>query len=227
MYPLPNPSPCLELSFLILPPAVSATCVWAIALTSGREAAIRAAMILALWMASTAALALTGVLGHWQPPRMLGIFASILLFLVWATRQPWTERLGNLPVAWLIGFQSFRIIVEWLLHLAVEEGFANPAMTWTGTNYDIVAGVSALLLAPFAHRLSPRTLQTWNVSMAAVLLITVVSANLSAPTPFRQIGGDPPNTFISLFPFVWLPAVLVTSAWLGHLVLFRRLRRDF
>ena len=143
----------------------------------------------------------------------------------WCSRQPWTQRLGDLPVAWLIGFQSFRIVVEWLLHVAVAEGIANPTMTWTGTNYDIVPGVSALLLAPLADRLRPRTLQVWNLSMAAVLVVTVVSAGLSAPTPFRQIGGDPPNTFISLFPFVWLPAVLVTLAWLGHLVLFRRLRR--
>ena len=86
--------------------------------------------------------------------------------------------------------------------------------------------VSFLLLAPFVGRLNPRTLQVWSVSMAAALIVTVVSANLAMPTPFRQIGGDPPNVFLTLFPFVWLPSVLVTSAWLGHLVLFRRLRRD-
>jgi hypothetical protein len=96
--------------------------------------------------------------------------------------------------------------VETLLHAAVEEGVANPTMTWSGTNFDIVPGISALLLFPFANRLKPRTLQWWNLAMAVVLVFTVVTAMLATPTPIRQIGGDPANVFVSRFPFVWLPA---------------------
>jgi hypothetical protein len=66
----------------------------------------------------------------------------------------------------------------------------------------------------------------WNVIMAGVLVVTVVTAMLAAPTPLRLILGDPANVFIARFPFVWIPLVLVTSAWLGHVVLFRRLRRS-
>jgi hypothetical protein len=127
---------------------------------------------------------------------------------------------------WLVGFQSFRIVVEVMLHQAVQEGVAHPTMTWTGTNFDILPGISALLLCPFAGRVKPRNLQIWNVAMAVVLIFTVVTAILSGPTPFRLIGGDPPNVFVARWPFVWLPGVLVTSAWLGHVVLFRRLRRN-
>jgi hypothetical protein len=99
-------------------------------------------------------------------------------------------------------------------------------MTWTGTNFDILPGISALLLCPFAGRLDARTLQAWNLSMAAILVLTVATAMLATPSPFRQIGGAPANVWVACFPFVWLPSVLVTSAWLGHVVLFRRLRRD-
>jgi hypothetical protein len=98
-------------------------------------------------------------------------------------------------------------------------------MTWSGTNLDIIPGVTALLLAPFASRLSPRILQGWNLLMAGVLVVTVVTGILAAPSPFRQIMGEPPNGFVVGFPFIWLPSVLVFSAWLGHIVLFRRLRR--
>ena len=98
-------------------------------------------------------------------------------------------------------------------------------MTWTGTNFDILPGISALLLCPFAGRMNARTLQAWNISMASILVLTVATAMLAAPTPFRQIGGNPANVFVARFPFVWLPSVLVTSAWLGHVVLFRKLRR--
>ncbi len=100
-----------------------------------------------------------------------------------------------------------------------------PTQDWTGTNFDIIPGITALALIPWASRLRTRTLQAWNLGMAGVLVVTVVTAVLAAPTPFRQIAGDPPNVFIASFPFIWLPTVLVASAWLGHIVLFRRLRR--
>ena len=66
-------------------------------------------------------------------------------------------------------------------------------------------------------------LQVWNVSMALVLIVTVVTAVLAAPTPFRQIMGEPTNTWVTHFPFIWLPAILVFCAWLGNIVLFWKL----
>ena len=81
------------------------------------------------------------------------------------------------------------------------------------------------MLAPFAHRIPSGWLQGWNLASALVLVVTVGSAMLAMPTPFQQIHGEPPNVWIATFPFVWLPAVLVLCAWLGHLVLFRRLLR--
>ena len=75
------------------------------------------------------------------------------------------------------------------------------------------------------RRLDRRVLQGWNLLMAGVLVVTMVTGGLAAPSPFRQIMGDPPNAFVAGFPYVWIPTVLVCSAWLGHIVLFRRLRR--
>ncbi len=226
MHTIADPSFILEWSFALLPLLVGGTVVWAIRRTSGRSAGIWAGATLTLWLVLTGGLAGSGFLDQWNPPRMLFLFGSILIFLFWSARQPWTQRLGDLSLKWLVGFQAFRIGVEVLLHQAVQEGVAHPTMTWTGTNFDILPGISALLLCPFADRLRPRSLQIWNVAMAVVLIFTVVTAVLAAPTPFRQIGGNPPNVFVASFPFVWLPAVLVTSAWLGHIVLFRRLRRS-
>jgi len=226
MHSFPDPPVILEWGFALLPLLVGGTVVWAIRRTSGRSAGIWAGATLTLWLVLTSGLASSGFLDQWNPPRMFLLFGSILIFLFWSAGQPWTQRLGDLSLKWLVGFQAFRIGVELLLHEAVQEGVAHPTMTWTGTNFDILPGISALLLCPFADRLKPRSLQVWNVAMAVVLIFTVVTAMLAAPTLFRQIGGDPPNVFVARLPFVWLPGVLVTSAWLGHIVLFRRLRRS-
>jgi hypothetical protein len=203
---------------------VGAAVVWAIGRTSGDRARRAAGTVLGLWLASTAALGASGVLDAWAPPRMFLVFALVLGFLAWAARQPFTLGLGDLPLEMLVGFQAFRIAVEGLLHAAVVEGVAHPTLTWTGTNFDIIPGLTALALAPWASRIHARALQAWNLAMAGVLVFTVVTAMLAAPTPFRQIAGDPPNVFIASFPFIWLPTVLVASAWFGHIVLYRRLR---
>jgi hypothetical protein len=50
------------------------------------------------------------------------------------------------------------------------------------------------------------------------------SAILSAPTPFRVLASDPPNTFMAYFPYVLLPAFLVPCALLMHLLSIRQLR---
>jgi len=222
---LPTPSPLLFWGFVALPLLVSAALAGAIGRTSGAAAGRRAATALGLWLLVTGGLGASGLLDAWAPPRALLLFAAVLAFLAWAARRPWTERLGDLPLQVLVGFQAFRIAVEGLLHVAVGEGVAHPTLTWTGTNLDIIPGVTALALIPWAERLSRGALQAWNLAMAGILGVTVVTAVLAAPTPFRQIAGEPPNVFIASFPFVWLPAILVAAAWLGHIVLFRRLRR--
>lgn len=222
---LPHASLLLFWGFITLPILVAGCVIAAIHHTQGATTSRVALCIAVIWMGFTGFLGASGLLDAWAPPRMLFLLVPMIAFLIWGARQTWTERLGDLPLALLVGFQSFRIVVELLLHTAVVEGVAHPTMTWSGTNMDIIPGVTALLLAPFASRLNRRFLQGWNLLMGAVLVVTVVTGILAAPSPFRQIMGDPPNGFVAGFPFVWLPTILVFSAWLGHIVLFRRLRR--
>ena len=47
---------------------------------------------------------------------------------------------------------------------------------------------------------------------------------LAAPTPFRVFKTPPPNTWVTIAPYVWLPTVLVALAILGHIVVYRALR---
>ena len=127
-----------------------------------------------------------------------------------AWRSEWHKR----PLAFLVGFQAFRILVELAIHQAVVEGVAPPQMSWEGRNFDILTGITALLLIPVVDRLPSWSLHAWNFAGAVLLLNIVSVAMLSLPTPFQLF--EPDNVWLLFFPFTWLPLILAMMAWLGH-----------
>lgn len=179
----------------------------------------------AAWLLLTAGLARAGVLADFStvPPRIGLLLFPALLFTVFLGFSSFGDRLSLLPLSFLIGFQAFRIPIELLIHRAVAEGIAPQQMTWNGMNWDILSGISALLLFPFANRIPRWGLLAWNTLALALLLWIVGVAVLSFPGAFQRLKPD--NVWVAYFPFVWLPAVAVTSALLGHVVLYRRLLR--
>ena len=78
-----------------------------------------------------------------------------------------------------------------------------------------------MLLFPFARKIPPWGILTWNTLALALLLWTVGVAVLSFPGALQRLKPD--NVWVAYFPFIWLPTVAVTSALLGHIALFRRL----
>jgi hypothetical protein len=60
----------------------------------------------------------------------------------------------------------------------------------------------------------------WNVLGFALLVNIVVVAVVSTPL-FRWFGDERVNIFVTYPPFVWLPAVLVTAALAGHVLVWR------
>lgn len=129
-------------------------------------------------------------------------------------------------VAVLVGFQLFRIPVELLLYRLAAEQVIPEVMTFSGRNFDILAGMTGGLLGLWLLRrhISQRVLHVWNVLGLALLVNIVAVAVLSTPAPFRAFHDGPANLLPSTFPFVWLPTFLVQLALLGHLLLFWRLR---
>lgn len=98
-------------------------------------------------------------------------------------------------------------------------------MTGPGLNLDILSGISALLLFPFARRIPRWGILVWNTLALGLLLWIVGVAILSLPGAFQRLNPD--NVWIAYFPFIWLPTLAVTAALLGHIALFRRfLGRD-
>ena len=189
-------------------------------------AATRSARVSAgicLWLILTAMLAKSGVLLRFAalPPPMGLLIISGCALTVWLGFSSAGTRIASLPLIWLVGFQGFRIAVEILIHCSSSLGLAPPQMTWSGLNFDIVTGVTALIIAPVANHVPRAVLLAWNTAGLGLLLWVVVVAALSFPTPFQVFHPD--NTWVATFPYVWLPAVLVTAALLGHVVVFRKL----
>ncbi|MCO4760945.1 MAG: hypothetical protein KC502_05535 [Myxococcales bacterium] len=175
--------------------------------------------LVAGWVFVTGGLSIAGVLSSFDPPRLpLLLFPGLIALTVLAWRSDWHLK----SIRLIVGFQAFRILVELLIHQAVVEGVAPPQFTWTGLNWDVATGVLALLLIPVARRLPVWALHVFNLVGWGLLLNVMTVAVLSMPTPFQQIQPD--NVWVGFFPFTWLPLILVMAAWLGHVVLLKKLR---
>ena len=111
---------------------------------------------------------------------------------------------------------------------AATEGVMPPQMSYSGLNFDILTGVTALLLAVAlaTGRAGRRTAAAWNVLGSVLLLNILVIAFLSTPLPIRVFMNEPANVWITRAPFVWLPTVMVCSAIIGHIAVLRRVRAE-
>lgn len=198
-----------------------------------RRATMLAAIGMLGYLAVMGGLAAAGVFGHWDrlPPSIMPGFLGAIVVTVIVARSSLGRALADgLPLALLVGFQGFRIPVEIMLHRAAEQGVIGTQMSWSGLNFDVVSGIAGAGLGVWLwqrgeNQPMPRAmLLAYNLLGLGLLTNIVTIAVLSMPTPFRAFDG-PPNVFVASVPFVWLPTVMVMAALLGHLLLFRRLRR--
>jgi hypothetical protein len=220
----------LVATFIVIALALVVAFVWAIGATadaSTRGARAAAAIGSALWLGVTASAALSGQLARFDarpPPFALLFVASLVLAL-----SPVGARLARLPLAALVGVQSFRLPLELAMHEAARQGVMPERMSFGGSNFDIVTGVLAIPLAlALARGYRGRAfVLAWN-ALGFVLLANVL-VNAVLATPMVHAFGTSPgdlNTFVAYFPFVWLPSVMVVAALTGHIVIARRLGAD-
>ncbi|MES2856721.1 MAG: hypothetical protein V4692_12695 [Bdellovibrionota bacterium] len=165
-----------------------------------------------------------------MPPKVfLAIAPAFIGMLVLGFNPLVRKWLASISQTWLIGIQSFRIIVEIQLYFLAMTPLLPKVMTFEGRNFDILVGLTAIPVAYYCHRVRsqnkkiPRGLLVgWNVAGILILTNVVLHGLLSAPTAFRQVMSDPPNTVIGHFPFVWLPAFVVPMAYLLHILSLRK-----
>ncbi len=161
------------------------------------------------------------------PPRFALLVGPMLItIIIFFLTSRGREMMDTLDVKWLTYLHVVRIPVEIVLLWLFIQGQVPQVMTFEGRNFDILAGLTAPLIAYYGYtrnKLGKVILIFWNVICIALLLNIVVHAALSAPFPFQQLAFDQPNVAVLYFPFVWLPGFIVPVVMFSHLVCLRRL----
>jgi hypothetical protein len=233
---IPEGTLALRAFFVMLPVTLVALLVlgvYAAARTSeqDRSRAVELAAVVGViamaWMAGTWMAAASGVLLRFDrmPPPFALVPLGVMTLGVWLARS----RVGALlarqvPIAALVGVQSFRLPLELMMDQAARQGVMPAQMSFAGSNFDILTGLSAAMLAiTMAFRPVPRwVVYAWNAG-GLLLLANIVAIAILSTSPIASFGPDRLNVFVMTAPYVWLPAVMVTMALAGHLVIFRAL----
>ena len=184
-----------------------------------------------IYLVIPAILASQGLLDRYDPlpaPALVMVAIIAALTLTITLSAPGARIIAAVGLPALVGFQAFRIPVEWLLHRLYQEGVIPVQMTYSGRNFDIVTGVTAAALAIWLLRGRPPKgiVLAWNILGLGLLANIITIAVLSTPVPFRQFLEGPANTLPSRVPYVWLPTFLVQMALAGHVLVFRRLAAE-
>jgi hypothetical protein len=224
-------------AFAIIPVLLAAALVWGARAAWRRSGAppssIGRVSILtvagaAAWMAAAWLAADSGVLRQWErnPPPFALLVVAIVAVATGIAFSGFGGRLAQfLPLWMLVGIQAFRLPLELAMHTMAERGIMPELMSYSGRNFDILTGASAIVVAALARAgRGGRTLVlVWNIAGLALLVNVVVIAVLMTPR-FRYFGDEQLNVWVTYPPFVWLPAVMVLAALAGHLLIFRALR---
>jgi hypothetical protein len=227
-----RPSRELVAGFIVMAGVLATGFVAAVAWTERRRGARYqragiAALATLAWLTVTGVAANAGVLRfEARPPGFVLLVPIMVIGSIVLARSELGARLAaGIPLAVLVGWQGFRLPLELLMHRAYREGLMPVQMSYSGMNFDILTGASALILAGLllVRRAPLGLVRAWNVVGLLLLLNVMTIALLSAPTPIRVFHNQPANVWVTRFPFVWLPTVMVATALLGHLIIFRRL----
>lgn len=156
------------------------------------------------------------------------IIIPLITILIFTLSKTVKEILLYIPQEKIIWMQSFRFYVEVLLWALYASALLPVQMTFEGRNFDIIIGVTAVLLTTrissfmLLDKLSKVAIIIWNMIGLALLLNIVAIALLSMPTPFRYFMNEPANTIVTQFPISLLPAFLVPLAYMLHILSLRK-----
>lgn len=183
----------------------------------------------AVWIAFQTLVGLSGFYlpASAVPPRFPLLILPPMAFLLYNLfSKNGNHFLQTLDLKTLTIFHVIRVPVEIVLFWLYQHKAVPRLMTFEGSNFDILSGLSAPVvyyLAFVRKTLGRKTLIAWNIICLVLVINIVVRSILASPTPFQQFAFDQPNIGVLYFPFVLLPSFLVPMVIQSHVGALKQL----
>jgi hypothetical protein len=214
----------LATSFLLFTLALAGTVAYLIFRYFARTTKAEALVAFGAWLLYAGSIGYFGP--YTKPPGIVFFLIPLVAWIVLLTRS----RIGPViyeavPLAVLTGLQGFRLFVELYLNELWKIGLIPKMMTFHGANFDLVIAISAPVVALLIAKrsISWKAVLAWNVLGLAALANVVIRGVLSAPGPLQLLHDDFPNHAVGLFPFTFIPGLMVMLAVTLHIASIRRL----
>ncbi len=184
----------------------------------------RVLLISLLWISLIAGLALLGFFENLstKPPRFLVVLLGDFVFVILLLKS---LKKAKINTKLLLLVHTLRLPVELGLYQLFLQKQIPKVMTFEGYNFDILMGITAILLFGYVHfsqKNIPKIFYlVWNVAGLFFLTTIVVIAIISAPLPFQLLGFEQPNVAVLKFPFILLPSFIVPVVFLSHILMIR------
>jgi len=178
-----------------------------------------------IWVFYLVVIANTEVLETTDLPARVPLFIVvpvIIIMLVFTAGASVKEAIAKIPRSLAVYMQSFRICVELLIYGAFVNGVFPEAVTFEGRNFDILVGVSALVIGFFIQRgkISWTGVLAWNV-ISLLILASTVYAFISTYY-FSGMHNEVVVQFVN-FPYLLLASILLPFAVFYHIISLRQL----
>ena len=158
------------------------------------------------------------------PPRFPLMFIYNFIFLFWVLFQRVDGSLvflRDIPLHWLVYFQSFRIVLEMVLVMLCNEKAVPEEITLHGRSFDIIVGVGALAFGYLIQKRNALGIGiAFNVLGLASIVNIITIAIPSFPSPFRIYEV---NLLPTYFPGILVPLFLAPVAIIIHVLSLKQL----
>lgn len=154
-----------------------------------------------------------------RPPRFLLIPVIVIPMMIFFYKKIDREKL---KYEYLIGIHVLRLPIELILYQLFLRKEVPVLMTFKGWNFDILVGISALIILIVVLISGKKTMHHlilfWNITGLIFLIMIISIAVLSSPLPIQLFAFDQPNIAVLKFPFIYLPAYVVPVVFLSHIL---------
>lgn len=156
-----------------------------------------------------------------RPPRLLIVFVinTLLIIIVFASGLS-RRIIGRMSVTTLTYVHIIRVPVELVLWWLANEGKIDHQLTFEGSNFDILMGITAPFAAIFlvgSRSKSRFAAIAWNVIGIGMLANIVIMAIRATPYFYDPSQFADPNIAVFYFPLIWLPSFVVPAVLFSHL----------